>query len=143
MEKFRRYKLSGGHMAKAVKIDGRDSATARQKSIDSFQEDPSVRLFVGNIKAAGVAITLTAASNVAIVELPWTPGDLVQAEDRCHRIGAKDNVTVHFLLAQNSIEEKLAAMLDEKAQVISAVLDGEDIPQESMLTELMNQYLDT
>ena len=127
----------------AVKVDGRDSGAVRQKAIDSFQESAEVRLFIGNIKAAGIAINLTAANHVAIIELPWTPGDLVQAEDRCHRIDTKGNVTIYYLLAQNTIEEKMAKLLDKKMQIVTSVLDGKDILQKSMLTELMNQYLDT
>jgi hypothetical protein len=116
------------------------SQTDRQKAIDDFQNVPSIRLFIGNIKAAGVGCTLTAASNVAFVELPWTPGDLSQAEDRCHRIGQKDSVNIHYLLSVGTIEEKIAHMLDTKRKVLASVHDGEEAVIESMLSELMNDY---
>lgn len=123
-----------------VKIDGGVTQRERQKAVDEFQNNPKVKLFVGNIQAAGVGITLTAASNVAFIELPWTPGALVQAEDRCHRIGQKDSVNVHYLLASNTIEEKIAHLLDKKRKVLDAVLDGKETETESLLSELMKEY---
>jgi SWI/SNF-related matrix-associated actin-dependent regulator 1 of chromatin subfamily A len=124
----------------AVKIDGSTPMADRQRSVDIFQCNPECRLFVGNIKAAGVGITLTAASNVVFIELPWTPGDLVQAEDRCHRIGQKDNVTIYYLLAAETIEERIAKLLDHKRIILDAVLDGIQTDQTSLLSELMKQY---
>jgi SNF2 family DNA or RNA helicase len=125
----------------SVKIDGSVSMVARQKAVDDFQKDDKARLFIGNIQAAGVGITLTASSNVAFVELPWSPSAVQQAEDRCHRIGQKDAVNVYFLLSQNTIEEKLAKIIDTKQVILNAVLDGQDTDQESLLTEFMKQYL--
>jgi len=124
----------------AVKIDGSVSQAQRQIAVDKFQNDPEVKLFVGNIQAAGVGITLTASSNVAFMELPWTPGALAQASDRVHRIGQKDNVTVHYLLAYNTIEEEIAEMLDRKLKVLDSVLDGKDSDENSLLSELMKKY---
>ena len=124
----------------AVKIDGSVSGEQRQLAVDRFQNDPTVRLFVGNIKAAGVGITLTASSNVVFLELPWTPGDLSQAEDRCHRIGQEDSVNVYYLLAFNTIEEKIAKMIDRKRKVLDAVLDGKVTEEKSLLSELINSY---
>lgn len=129
-----------GH--KAVKIDGTVDAKDRQHAVDRFQNDPKVRLFIGNIKAAGVGITLTAASNVAFLELPWTPGDMIQAEDRCHRIGQKESVNIYFLLAKDTIDEKIASILDNKRKVLEAVLDGREVTEYSLLDELINSYQD-
>lgn len=126
----------------AVKIDGSVTMAERNNAVDRFQNDPSTRLFVGNIKAAGVGLTLTAASNVCFLELPWTPGDLAQAEDRCHRIGQKDNVMIHYLLAANTIEEKIARLIDKKRKVLDAVLDGVETDSKSLLSELMEEYED-
>jgi len=123
-----------------VKVDGSVTGKNRQLAVDSFQKLSTVRLFVGNIKAAGVGITLTAASNVAFIELPWTPGDLVQAEDRVHRIGQKNSVNIHYLLASETIEERIAKLIDKKRKILDSVLDGKVTETESLLSALMNEY---
>jgi len=124
----------------AVKIDGSVTGINRQRAVDDFQTNRNTKLFIGNIKAAGVGITLTATSKVVILELPWTPGELEQAIDRVHRIGQENKVIAYFLLALDTIEEKIAALLDKKRKILDSVLDGVDSEQESLLTELINEY---
>ena len=125
----------------SVKVDGSTSMEQRNKNVDAFQDNPKVRLFVGNIQAAGQGLTLTAASDVVFLELPWTPSLVSQAEDRCHRIGQKDSVTIYFLLAVGTIEEKIARLIDSKRKVLDAVLDGTKTDETSLLAELMKEYL--
>lgn len=127
----------------AVKVDGSVPAAGRESAILAFQTDPRVKLFVGNIRAAGTGITLTAASAVAFVELPWTSGELSQAEDRLHRIGQKSAVNIYFLLANETIEERIAALLDEKRRTLSAILDGEEVKETELLTKLIQSYAET
>lgn len=122
----------------AVRVDGSVNEAERGRAIDRFQKDPKCRLFVGQTQAAGTGITLTAASNVAFLELPWTPGDLLQCEDRCHRIGQVNSVTIHYLLAANTIDEKMADLIDRKRRILDSVHDGETFP--SILAELLNHY---
>jgi len=125
----------------AVKLDGRTSSTKKQEVVDMFQNDPKIKLFVGQMKAAGVVITLTAASNVAIIEYPWTPTALTQAIDRVHRIGQVDSVTAYYLMAQDTIEEKIARLLDEKQKVVSSIIDGETPDKmTSLFEDLMREY---
>lgn len=124
----------------AVKIDGSTSLAKRQKAIDDFQEKPEIKLFIGNVDAAGDTITLTASSNVAFLELPWNPGQITQAEDRCHRMGQKDSVNVYYLLAQDTIDEKLARITDDKKIVITAVLDGGTPEESNLISALMETY---
>lgn len=104
-----------------VKIDGSVSIVDRQAAVDAFQNDPAVRLFIGNIKAAGVGITLTASSTVVFLELDWTPAMHEQAEDRCHRIGQKNAVNIYYLLAADTVDQKIADMLERKRTVVAGV----------------------
>lgn len=126
----------------AVRVDGSVSLKSRENAIQQFTNNSAVQLFIGNIQAAGAGINLTAASSVAFLELPWTPGGLVQAEDRCHRIGQRDSVNIYYLLADNTIESKIARLLDRKRQVLDSVLDGVVTEQESLLSELIKTYND-
>jgi len=116
----------------AVCIQGATSQTKRQEAIDSFQEDPNTRVFIGQIKAAGVGITLTAATHVIFVELEWVPGLLEQACDRCHRNGQKGNVLVQYLVFEDSTDQRVAASLIEKQKTLSAVLDEEPLDVSDM-----------
>lgn len=126
----------------AVKLTGETAAEARQAAVDRFQTDDAVRVFVGNIAAAGVGITLTAASDVAFVELPWRPGDVDQAEDRCHRIGQHDSVTAWYLLAERTMDETMAALIDEKRAVIEGVTDGREVATTSIMAGLLAALTD-
>jgi len=124
----------------AVKVDGSVTGVNRDKAVQAFQNDDKIRLFIGNINAAGVGLTLTAASNVVFIELPWSPAILEQAEDRCHRIGQKDTVNIYYLLGVDTIEEKIAKMLDSKRKILDTVLDGKKTTPESLLSELIKSY---
>jgi len=124
----------------AVKLDGSTVMTDRQRVVDIFQHNPEVKLFVGNMKAAGIGITLTAASTVVFLELPWTPGELDQAIDRLHRITQKFSVNVVYLLAKGTIVEKIAKLLDVKRKILDAVMDGIETQTTSLLSELMKLY---
>ncbi len=108
-----------------VSLTGEDSAKERQQAVDIFQSDPKIRLFIGSIMAAGVGITLTAASHVVFAELDWVPGNLSQFEDRCHRIGQKDSVLVQHLVLNGSLDARMVHILVEKQAVIDAALNVE------------------
>jgi SWI/SNF-related matrix-associated actin-dependent regulator 1 of chromatin subfamily A len=106
-----------------VTFDGRQTLKARDESVARFQNDQSVRVFVGGIMAAGVGITLTASAHVVFAELDWVPGNLAQAEDRCHRIGQVDSVLVQHLVLDGSLDARMAQLLVEKMDVITAAVD--------------------
>lgn len=108
----------------AVTLIGETSQEDRQLAVDRFQNDPAVKLFVGSIKAAGVGITLTASSTVVFAELDWVPGNLTQAEDRCHRIGQVNSVLVQHLVLDESIDAMMAQTIIAKQEVIDKALDA-------------------
>lgn len=107
----------------AVRIDGRVSLDERQRAVDRFQTDVSCRVFIGGIQAAGVGLTLTAASTVVFVELDWVPGNISQAEDRCHRIGQKESVLIQHLILEGSLDERVVGVLINKQEIIDKALD--------------------
>lgn len=96
---------------RAVTVTGRDSSVNKQASVDAFQNNPNVQLIICSIKAAGVGLTLTAASDVAFIELAWTYADCCQCEDRAHRIGQKDNVTCYYLLGRGTIDHTIYRLI--------------------------------
>jgi SWI/SNF-related matrix-associated actin-dependent regulator 1 of chromatin subfamily A len=106
-----------------VAITGDTPADERQGIVERFQADPRVRVFVGSITAAGVGVTLTAASTAVFAELDWVPGNVTQAEDRHHRIGQRDAVLIQHVLADGSIDVTLAETLIAKQEVADAALD--------------------
>src|SRR5690606_2422954 len=83
--------------------------------------------FVGTIRAAGVGLTLTAASVVVFAELDWTPGAVTQAEDRVHRIGQDRSVLVQHIVIDGSIDAKIAKVLLEKQNVIDRALSAKSL----------------
>ena len=90
------------------------------------------------MKAGGVGLTLTAASDVLFVEQGWTPAEHDQAEDRCHRIGQDNNVSAWYLLAEGTIDDDIYELIEKKRVVVDAVTDGEDDTQTSVLNDLIN-----
>lgn|SRR3990167_283462 len=120
--------------SKSVIVNGSVTGRNRQAAIEQFVKDPKTRLFLGNIEAAGTGVDglQRVASEIGVVELPWTPGALNQLEDRAHRIGQVATVFVNFLIAGGTIEEKMCQVLQRKQKTISTVLDGG--PNESDLS---------
>jgi SNF2 family DNA or RNA helicase len=108
----------------SVRLTGRNNLTDRQDAVDRFQCDPSCRLFIGNIKAAGVGLTLTAASTVLFTELDWTPANMDQAESRLHRIGQKDCVNVYYMVIEDSLDAFIAKKLVTKEKIIDMAIDN-------------------
>lgn len=122
----------------AVKVDGSMSKPQRQHSVDSFQENDKVKVFVGNIKAAGVGITLTAAEAVIMNDLSFVPSDHSQAEDRAYRYGQKNNVLVYYPIFENTIEGIIYDILNNKKQVIATVM-GDNLNPSDAAEEIMKR----
>ena len=106
-----------------VSLTGRDSIRSRQESIDAFQNDPDVQVFVGSIQAAGVGITLTASTTMIFSELDWVPGNVSQAEDRIHRIGQTGSVLIQHIVVDGTMDQRMASTLVSKQNVIDKALD--------------------
>jgi SWI/SNF-related matrix-associated actin-dependent regulator of chromatin subfamily A-like protein 1 len=123
----------------ALHILGSDSHRARDESQRAFQAPDSRdnQLLVCSIEVAGQGITLTRSSNVAFLELDWTPAKHDQAEDRCHRIGQQDAVNATYLLAADTIDETIAMLLERKRAVIGAVTDGREQDDTAVLDALV------
>jgi len=118
--------LKEKYKKKCVVLDGRMSKDVRQMSVDRFQNDDKVKIFIGNIKAAGVGITLTAADVVIMNDLSFVPADHSQAEDRAYRFGQKNSVLVYYPIFENTIEMTIYNILQKKKNVIDEVMgDGE------------------
>ena len=126
----------------AVSVTGRDSQDEKQRAVDAFQNNPKADIIICSIKAAGVGLTLTASSNVAFVEFPWTYADCCQCEDRAHRIGQKDSVTCYYFLGRRTIDEKVYRIIQEKKNIANAVTgSAEDI--EENIVDMVARIFDT
>ena len=112
----------------AVYLDGSCSNSMRQQAVDSFQTDEKIRVFVGNLKAAGVGLTLTSAEVVIMNDLSFVPAEHSQAEDRAYRYGQKSNVLVYYPIYDNTIEAAIYDILNKKKQIIRTVM-GDQIPE--------------
>lgn len=139
-----------------IRIDGATPPTVRSGLVESFQKNEDVRVAILSIRAAGVGLTLTAASTVVFAEMTWTPGEIIQAEgvsetllpikvpnnmtalvyvidkhlccpaDRAHRIGQLNSVNVYFLHVKNSIDDIIWSSIQNKLEKLGQTLDGID-----------------
>ncbi|KAM1521845.1 hypothetical protein ACFX10_012027 [Malus domestica] len=109
-----------------IRIDGSIPTVARQAYVTEFQEKDSIKAAVLSIKAGGVGLTLTAASTVIFAELSWTPGDLIQAEDRAHRIGQVSSVNIYYLLANDTVDDIIWDVVQSKLENLGQMLDGHE-----------------
>jgi SNF2 family DNA or RNA helicase len=110
----------------SVTLDGRMNKDKRQENVDRFQNDDKIKVFIGNIKAAGVGITLTAAEVVIMNDLSFVPADHSQGEDRAYRYGQKNSVLVYYPVFENTVEKIIYNILQKKKNVIDQVMgDGE------------------
>jgi SNF2 family DNA or RNA helicase len=128
---------------KSVYLDGSTTKPARQDAVDKFQESDKVQVFCGNIKAAGVGLTLTAAEACIMNDLSFVPSDHSQSEDRAYRYGQKNSVSIYYPIFENTIEGVIYDILDRKKKVIGTVMgdiqenDGDIVEQ--ILNEINNR----
>ena len=122
----------------AVYLDGSCSKFHRQNSVDEFQTNDKIKVFVGNLKAAGVGITLTSAEAVIMNDLSFVPAEHSQAEDRSHRIGQKNSTSVYYPLFENTIEGAIYDILNRKKKIISTVMGDDMFDEASSIEEMLN-----
>lgn len=127
--------------APSVVVNGSVTGRHRKAAVDRFRNDPSCRVFIANIKAAGTGVDglQDTCSTMAFAEMWWRPGDHVQAEDRLHRIGQHDVSWINYLVAGDTIEEKLCRIIQEKQTVFRAALDGGRAPDGDL--DVLDQLL--
>jgi len=122
----------------AVYLDGSCSKFHRQNAVDEFQTNDKIKVFVGNLKAAGVGITLTSAEAVIMNDLSFVPAEHSQAEDRSHRIGQKNSTSVYYPLFENTIEGAIYDILNRKKKIISTVMGDSMMDDASTIEEMLN-----
>ena len=123
---------------KSVYLDGSCSKTNRQHAIDEFQNNDKIKIFVGNLKAAGAGITLTASEVVIMNDLSFVPSDHAQAEDRAYRYGQKNNVLVYYPIFENTIEGIVYDILSHKKNIIDVVM-GDSVDKTDVVQEIMSR----
>ncbi|MEA2318960.1 MAG: SWI/SNF-related matrix-associated actin-dependent regulator of chromatin subfamily A-like protein 1 [Solirubrobacteraceae bacterium] len=123
----------------ALHLMGRDTLTERDDAVRAFQDPGGPQLIIAATRVGAQGITLTRASNVAFLELEWTPAMHDQAEDRCHRIGQRDAVTAWYLLAAQTIDETMAGLIESKRGHIAAVTDGRRLDGEGLVDGVVRE----
>src|SRR3712207_2942032 len=107
-------------------IRGDQTGATRQQHIDAFTGDPEVAVAVCSLTAAGVGLNLQVASNIVLAELSWTDAEQTQAIDRSHRIGQTEPVTAWRIIAAQTLDSRIAELIDSKAGLAARALDGSD-----------------
>ncbi len=130
----------------AVIFTGKNNISEKQAAVDSFQKDKKIKVFSGTIGAAGVGITLTAASKLIFIDSAWSPSDMEQASDRIHRASSTaDNIQIIKFICEDTIDEDIEDLLTEKERVIGKALDNNvtkrkiDVADGSIFKDLVNR----
>jgi SWI/SNF-related matrix-associated actin-dependent regulator of chromatin subfamily A-like protein 1 len=127
----------------AVSITGDDSQEARDAAVTAFQNNPRVNLIICSIMAAGVGLTLTAASRMGMLEQPWTAAACDQCEDRFHRIGQKDSVQASYFLGKDTIDEYIYETIESKRSVSNTITGTVDNIQREIIDRLADSLFNT
>ena len=105
-------------------ITGETPDSSRQEIVDVFQNSSDLKVLVGTIGAMGTGLTLTAATTVIFVDEPWNKALFDQAVDRAHRIGQKNNITIHSIMCKDTIDERIHNLIYKKGAMSDAIIDG-------------------
>ena len=123
-----------------VTHNGPMSTKEKQKSVDTFQNNDKVKVFIGNVRSAGVGITLTSSNVTVFNSFDWTPGVNVQCEDRNYRIGQKNSVNIYYQLFEDTISTRMWETLKNKSENISIIMNDKNYSDEE-LTNIMLEKL--
>lgn len=118
-------------------ITGETKDEVRQRNVDAFQNDPNCKVIIGTIGAMGTGITLTSGTVEIFMDEPWTMANKQQAIDRCHRIGATENVTIYTIMCKNTIDERIHSIVGEKGVMSNAIVDGKVVGSKAELLDFL------
>ena len=120
-----------------VKVTGEYSAEAREAAVRHFQTNDDCKVIIGTIGAMGTGLTLTAGTVEIFMDEPWNRANKEQAEDRCHRVGTKENVTIYTLLCKNTIDERINELVEEKGAMADMMVDGKITANKAQVLEYL------
>lgn len=118
-------------------ITGQITDAFRQEQVNKFQNDDKCKVIVGTIGAMGTGITLTAGTVEIFMDEPWNRANKEQAEDRCHRAGTTENVTIYTLICKNTIDERIHELVYKKGAIADALVDGINKVDRSELVDFL------
>ena len=118
-------------------ITGDISDNMRQIMVDEFQNNDNCKVIIGTIGAMGTGLTLTAGTVEIFMDEPWNRANKEQAEDRCHRVGTTENITIYTLLCKGTIDERINELVEKKGAMADALVDGKIAIDKSDLLEFL------
>lgn len=127
---------------RSISLNSFTAKTTQDRDIakDRFQSDPDYKIFFASYIRDGIGVSFSKADSAAFMELPMTPGDVLQAQDRIYEINKKtDQLDFYYLIADNTIEEDIMILLDSKRKILDSVLDGVETNQNVLLTDLLKK----
>ena len=120
-----------------VKVTGEYSAEAREAAVREFQTNDRCKVIIGTIGAMGTGLTLTAGTVEIFMDEPWNRANKEQAEDRCHRVGTKENITIYTLLCKGTIDERINELVEEKGAMADMMVDGKITANKAQVLEYL------
>lgn len=126
----------------SVILTGATKTKDREEAVEKFQNNKNINIFLGNLKAAGISITLTASNKVVFSDLWWNPVDHSQSEDRANRIGSTEDLNVIYPIFKDTIEISIHELLQKKQLMINQILNSteEHFKETSIINELINNF---
>ena len=105
--------------------------------VNAFQTKPDRKVIIGTIGAMGTGLTLTAGTVEIFMDEPWNRANKEQAEDRCHRVGTTENVTIYTLVCKGTIDERINELVEHKGAMADALVDGKSTISKGQLVDFL------